>query len=374
MNAPTQTLPIPRLPVFVTLASLVACVPDAASQASTGVGGASATASAGTGGSGGGGGPSGAGGGSGGMNAERPMDLEAYLVGDDADADVAPMGPAWIVMGGGPDVDEAFARWIPLVQGGDVVVLRTSGADGYNDYLFDTIGGVDSVETLLVTTRALADSDYVAERLARAEAVFLAGGDQAEYLAAWKGTRVEDELRLAAGRGAVVGGTSAGAAVLGEFVYSAVAGTVYSDEALGDPYNAYMTFEREFLDYEVLRGVIVDTHFAARDRMGRLLAFVARPIADGWAESLVGLGIDEGTALWIDAAGSGTVLGDGAVYVVRSNGSPAQCEPGLPLEYADLSLAKLTAGDTVALPNGSTGVSASPVSASGGVTVPASPY
>ena len=84
--------------------------------------------------------------------------------------------------------------------------------------------------------------------------------------------------------------------------------------------------------------------------------------------------MDEGTALWVDATGAGTVLGEGAVYVVRSNGVPTQCEPGLPLEYADLSLAKLTAGDTVALPAGTTDVPVSTVTASGGITVPASPY
>ncbi|MBK6514541.1 MAG: cyanophycinase [Polyangiaceae bacterium] len=315
-----------------------------------------------------------AGGSAGAPPIEKPEGLESFLSGEEADAEVTPLGPAWILMGGGTDVDEAFERWVPLVAGGDVVVLRTSGADGYNDYLYTDIGGVDSVETLLVTTRSFADSDYVADRLSRAEAIFLAGGDQATYVTSWKGTRVELELEAAAARGAVIGGTSAGCAVLGDYSFSALNDSVYSDEALADPYNRFMTMEQEFLDFSRLAGVITDTHFAERDRMGRLVAFVARPIADGWATSAVGVGVDEDTALFVDAAGEGTVLGSGAVYVVRSNGAPALCTAGEPLEYDALELVELRAGDVVLLPAGTSDVPATPLSASCGATIPASPY
>ncbi len=342
-------------------------------------GGASAAAGAappvgGAGGSADGGGGAPEGGSGGAPPIEKPAGLESHLVGEDADAEVTPLGPAWILMGGGPDVDEAFERWVPLLAGGDVVVLRTSGADGYNDYLFEDIGGVDSVETLLVTTSSLADSDYVADRLSKAEAIFMAGGDQATYVTSWKGTRVESELEAAARRGAVIGGTSAGCAVLGDFAFSALNDTVYSDEALADPYNLYMTMERDFLDFPLLAGVITDTHFAERDRMGRLVAFVARPIADGWATSVVGVGVDEATALFVDAEGEGTVLGGGAVYVLRSSGAPTTCTQGEPLAYDGLELVELHAGDTVALPAGTSTVPAITLSASGGVTIPANAY
>ncbi|MEM1033029.1 MAG: hypothetical protein AAGN82_21965 [Myxococcota bacterium] len=118
-------------------------------------------------------------GGSGGATPPTPpADLERYLTGADADADVTPLGPGLIVMGGGADVDSAFRWQRDRVAGGDVVVLRTSGSDGYNGYLFDDIGGVDSVETLLVTTRTLANDPWVAARITGAEAVFMAGGDK----------------------------------------------------------------------------------------------------------------------------------------------------------------------------------------------------
>src|SRR6476469_3276226 len=90
------------------------------------------------------------------------------------------------------------------IGGGDIVVLRASGADGYNDYLYTEIGGVDSVETLLVTSTELADSAYVSFAITHAEGIFLAGGDQASYLAAWKGTGVETALMAAWARGAAI--------------------------------------------------------------------------------------------------------------------------------------------------------------------------
>lgn len=313
-------------------------------------------------------------GGGGATTIEPPADLVSYMTGDPADVAVTPNGPALILMGGGPDVDAAFQAWAPVVDGGDVVVLRTSGADGYNDYLYGEIGGVDSVETILVTSRALADSDDVADRLAHAEAIFIAGGDQATYVEDWKGTRVEQELESAWARGAVIGGTSAGCAILGEVVFAALHDTVYSDEALADPYNTYMTLEHDFLSFPPMLDVVTDPHFAERDRMGRLIAFLARAVTDGWSRSALGLGIDEGTALWVDGDGVGTVLGDGAVYVLRSNGPPEQCVPSQPLQYGGLELVKLHATETVSLPGGQTTVPSTVLSASDGVTVPADPY
>ncbi len=303
-----------------------------------------------------------------------PAELTHWLVGADADADVSPLGPALILMGGGPDVDAAFTWWQAWVSGGDAIVLRTSGEDGYNDYLFSTIGGVDSVETMLVDTAALADDPYVVCRIAHAEAVFMAGGDQGQYMSLWKDRGLADAVMMAWSRGAVVGGTSAGLAVLGEFVFAAYQDTVYSDEALEDPYNRYMTMDRGLFEFPPLLGVVTDSHFYERDRMGRLVGFIARIIQDGWALEVLGLGVDEGTALLVDPDGLGTVVGVGAVYAVRSSGPPQLCEPGEPLAYADLERMRLVAGDTIALPTGTTTVESETISAADGALQPSDPY
>lgn len=368
---------MPRLPRFLLIPALAlaaACSSGGSGDArGSGAGDPGSTSSAG--GSGGGG--QGGGGGAGGeadVSPAKPPELVAYLTGADADADVTPTGPALVLMGGATDVDAAFAWWKQYLAGGDVVVLRTSGADGYNDYLYDFIGGCDSVETMLVDTPELASSAYVAWRIRHAEGIFMAGGDQSTYLNSWKDTPVEDALMEAHARGAVIGGTSAGCAVLGQFIYAAYELSVTSEEALADPYNVFMTMDRDFLAFPQLAGVVTDTHFYERDRMGRLVAFVGRAVQDGWADAALGLGVDERTALVVDPAGHGEVLGEGAVYMVRSNGAPAVCQAGAPLEYSGLTSHKLIAGDTVELPSGATSVPGGPLSTQGGTLTPADPY
>ena len=301
-----------------------------------------------------------------------PASLVRYLTGPDADAVVTPTGPGLILMGGGTEPDEAFVWWNTLHGGGDVVVLRTSGSDGYNDYLFSDIGGVDSVETLIVDSRALASHPYVAWRIEHAEAVFLAGGDQATYVEFWDGTGVDAALELAYARGAVVGGTSAGLAVLGDRVFTAEVGTVYSEEALEDPYNDYLRFDDDVLVLPMLDGVITDSHFAQRDRMGRLVTFVARMHQDGLPQAL-GIGVDEATALLIGPDGVGEVVGSGAVYLVVG-GDPEVCTAGTPLTYTAIERTKLVAGATVELPGAGTSVPAVPMSVTAGLLSPADPY
>jgi cyanophycinase len=302
-----------------------------------------------------------------------PAGLQRWLVGDAADRAAAPRAGI-LLLGGGPDVDAAFAWQRDRIDGGDVVVLRASGADGYNDYLFETIGGVDSVETLIVDTAALAADPYVSWTLDRAEAVFLAGGDQAVYVDAWRETPLAAALDRAARRGAVLGGTSAGCAVLGGIVFAATNGSVYSDEALADPYNRYMTLERELVELSPLTRIVTDTHFGARDRMGRLVAFAARAIQDGWTARPIGIGVDEGTALVVDERGEATVLGAGSVYVVVADHPPTTCAPDTPLVWRDLSLHELVANDTITLPDATTDVPARTLAAEGGVLDPADPY
>lgn len=306
---------------------------------------------------------------------EPPDELVHWIVGDPADADVDPSGPGLILMGGGPDVDEAFVWWGDFLAGGDVVVLRASGADGYNDYLYSEFAAVDSVETLLVDSVALGDDPYVGCRIRQAEGVFMAGGDQAQYMASWSGQEVADALAFAHARGAVIGGTSAGMAVLGEHVFAAYNGTVYPEEMLEDPYNEYATLDTGLLALPWMEGVITDTHFYERDRMGRLIGFVARLVQDGWDDPAVGIGVDEATALVVDPDGHGTVLGSGRVYVLHSGGTPAVCAPGQPLTYEGLELYRLDPGDTLALP-GATTDDAVPIAlgASAGVLEPSDPY
>lgn len=265
-----------------------------------------------------------------------------YYAGNTEDVTTATF-PGYALMGGGSDVDEAFRWMIQRSGGGDFVVLRASGGDGYNSYIYN-LDRVDSVETLVIYSRHGASDQFVVDKVRKAEAIFIAGGDQSDYMNFWKGTALNEALNYAISRGAVIGGTSAGLAVLGEFIFAAYRGSVYSSEALTNPYHSYVTLERNFLNIPLLCRTITDSHFLARDRMGRLVVFLARIIKDGWAPEARGLGINEATALLVEPDGSASVVGRSAVYFLFANKMPEVCQPGIPLTFTDIPVYRITAG------------------------------
>lgn len=300
--------------------------------------------------------------GGGGTRPSKPGNLQSWLVGNAADSGRSPVnGPGLILMGGGLDVDASFSqRAFPIANGGDVVVIRTSGTNGYNDYLFNLVSGAlkpDSVETLLLDTREKANSDYAEWTLRNAELIFIAGGDQSSYLNAWKDTRTEEAIRAAYLRGAVVGGTSAGMAVQGEHIYDPDGVTaVTSPEAIANPYRSGMQFSTGFLDLPLMAGILTDTHFLQRDRMGRLLAFMARLRQDGTAPRVVGVGVGENTAIFVDRDGRGIVDGSGVAYVIEetANTQRTQVASGQPLVYRGLRRTRISAGQTFDFVSGQT--------------------
>ena len=180
-----------------------------------------------------------------------------------------------------------------------------------------------------------------------------------------------------------IGGTSAGCDVQGEYIYSAAEGSVYSEDALRDPFDKRITLQNHsFVTHPLILGsVLTDTHFVTRDRMGRLVAFLARL----WNEGLpaTALGIDEQTAIAIDARGHGKMLrlagGHGGRAYVVSPGKPAErCEKGEDLRYEDIAVQKLdaAAGDTFDFVSMSGGRASQRynISARGGALEPDDPY
>ena len=146
--------------------------------------------------------------------------------------------------------------------------------------------------------------------------------------------------------GAVVGGSSAGLAVQGQFLFDALRGGVTSEDALKYPTDSKVSLARDFLrvDEPWMHGVITDTHFKQRDRMGRLVTFVARVAQAHWERGdhqpggqlgVLGVGISEHTALLVDPGdGSARFVGVGPVYFLSSgNRTPTTCEEGKPLSW-----------------------------------------
>lgn len=321
----------------------------------------------------------------------------------------SPTTQSIVLMGGGPDVDEAF-RWmitragVTPGSGGRFVVIRATGTDAYDPYIFysdealststtiarDWVGGASlgltSVETLVIPSTKAANDDYVNSVVGKAHAVFIAGGDQSDYIRFWKGTKLDQTLQGLLANNVPIGGTSAGLAVLGQFDFAALRGTVTSTQALSDPYNKYMTLDPDplslsggFLAPAALANTVLDAHLDSRDRMGRLIAFVARLVAPGppgfgcpggilssgtnSAATARGIGVDVETALLVQGnkgshgftarrvtnprlpdEGAPT---ESAVYFVRPLNPPGPCAPDTPLTVSNIEIRKLADSETV---------------------------
>lgn len=270
-----------------------------------------------------------------------------YLTGDGSDA-AADTRFGLALMGGGTDVDALFTWMGGRAAGGDFVVIRASGADGYNQYVYD-LALVDSVETLVLKNRAASSDAFVLQTIHNAEALFIAGGDQSDYVNNWKGTPVEDAIHALAARGVPLGGTSAGTAILSEFIYAAQRQSVTSIEALGDPFSRNITLDRDFLDLPHLSGIITDQHFIERDRLGRTLTFMARIVADGWAAESQAIAIDRETAVLVDGHSAlATIVANidhptPYAYFIRG-GAPQVVMPKTPLTYLNLEVQRAAPG------------------------------
>jgi len=274
--------------------------------------------------------------------AQQPSGLQIFSI--DASEPRPAQAPQFgaALLGGGGDVDEAAKFLCDHSRGGEIVILRASGTDAYNPY-FHQLCPNNSVTTLLTTSAEGAADSRAIEHVRNAHVIFLAGGDQSNYVKFWVGP-LQREINSAIARGVPIGGTSAGLAVLGQFVFSARNDTVTSAEALANPFDAKVTLDRDFIKIPELHGIITDSHFSARQRMGRTVAFLARILHDHWANSARAIGIDEATAVLVESNGQAIVAGQGAAYFLELAAASQQCAPGKPLTVKNVAGYKLPAG------------------------------
>jgi cyanophycinase-like exopeptidase len=300
-------------------------------------------------------------------------------------------GPGVLLMGGGTEVDAAFTnRAYPVINGGDIVVLRISGTDGYQTYLYSDLVNMlpaaqrpalqpNSVMTMIVDTPAKANSDFVVDAVAKANMIWIAGGDQSAYTQAWRGTGLQTAVLAAYNRGAVIGGTSAGMVVNGEWMYDPGANTAAtSADAIANPYEPSLILTTDFFRLPLEYNLVPEPHFVTRDRMGRLLTFMARLRQDARTSLVYGVGLDEGTSLFIDSHGLGTFqnqTGSGNGWILREDRRATQrvqVAPGLPLIYRNVQKSMLAPGQTFDFARGTTAQPTALISVEG--AVPVSPY
>jgi cyanophycinase len=284
----------------------------------------------------------------------RDRNFDYFVSGDPSAPRAARTEFGLALMGGGGRLDEAFRFIARRAGGGHIVILRAVSDDSFDpddgDYgkaFVKDWGPVVSAETIVFHNRQAASDPRVVAALKNADGIFLAGGDQSNYIRYWKGTPVQAALDAHVAANRPIGGSSAGLAVLGRYVYGALdGGSMESKVALADPFDAGVTLERDFLHLRFLEHVITDTHFSQRHRLGRLIAFLARldaPPAARTPGTVFGIGVDEKSALLIGADGIGRLSADsaGSAWIVQPRKAANGLAAGKPLSIADVSVVRL---------------------------------
>lgn len=268
----------------------------------------------------------------------------SYFLGNPTNIVTVPKGGVCL-MGGASEHDNAMRWFLQQANGGDVLVLRATGSDGYNDYMLNQLGvSVNSVETIVCHNALASQETYIHDKIKQAEAIWFAGGDQWTYISYWRNTPIDSLINKAINeRKAVIGGTSAGMAIQGGFYFSAQNGTVTSSTALNNPFNSSVTVSNEpFIQNEFLGEVITDTHYDNPDRRGRHLVFLSRIINDHQVSGK-GIACEEYTAVCMDTLGSCKIYGeyptyDEDIYFIQPNCeladmSPETCQAATPLTW-----------------------------------------
>jgi cyanophycinase len=232
-----------------------------------------------------------------------------------------------VLLGGGKNETNGFRHFLNAAGGGDIVVLTGKGYLN-NRYTHDIWKmaeefkiKIDSVESIALLNKNASNEEFVLEKIRNAEAIFFTGGDQSKYIDRIKNSELQTLLQKKINTGVAIAGTSAGLAIMGEYIFSAVRGGITSLRALKNPLSKIISIESNFLNIPGTENIITDTHFSNRNREGRLLSFMYRTQRDYNLKSIVGLGIDEQTSLTIFSNGDTMAQGLGNVIAYKSNKS-----------------------------------------------------
>lgn len=191
--------------------------------------------------------------------------------------------------------------------------------------------GASEVYIIDVAERSQANAEGVAHQLASSSGVFFTGGDQLRITGLLGGTRLGMTLHQLYTQGVIIAGTSAGASVMSDTM-------IVGGEA-GTPKKNTLTMAPGL---GLLRAVVVDQHFAQRGRIGRLLTAIAQN------PYVLGVGIDEDTAILVHADGNFTVVGSQTVTIVDASPSVAtnvsESSPGQALVLSPVFMHVLSEG------------------------------
>ena len=239
---------------------------------------------------------------------------------------VGPPRGTVVVVGGGSMGPEIYSRFIAAAGGPDALIIDvpTAGGDSvYNQNAPGTRGwrqaGAKNIYVLHTKDKKLADSDSFAAILKKAGGVWFEGGRQFHLVNSYAGTKTEQGFHDVLARGGVVGGSSAGASIIGDFL---VRGAPSNDNFIMD----HPEFEKGFA---FLRNVGIDQHVVARERLPDLADSIMPKYPD-----LLGISEDEGTA-WVVKGDTATIVGRNKAFVYGGKDATDPRKPFLTLYPGD---------------------------------------
>ncbi|HET7614783.1 MAG TPA: cyanophycinase [Gemmatimonadaceae bacterium] len=252
-----------------------------------------------------------------------------------------------LIVGGGSQPDALVRHFVDLAGGpgkARIAILPMATSDAVatgaeKEAQLDSLGADSFVVNV---TRAHADDDSVVRALSSVTGIWFPGGDQSVLTAALQGSAALRVIHERFRGGAVVGGTSAGAAVMSD---SMITGNQFwpGMSAAVDS-GSFSRIARHAIEivpgFGFVHNAIVDQHFITRQRENRLFSVVLeRP-------SLLGVGIDEGTALQVTPDGMWTVMGRSSVVILDARKSLVSSSGAAVLGAADIRVSILPAGST----------------------------
>ncbi|HUQ99679.1 MAG TPA: cyanophycinase [Gemmatimonadaceae bacterium] len=251
------------------------------------------------------------------------------------------------IVGGGTQSPDLVKQFVDLAGGHGkariaILPMATSDAVATGAEKKAQLDSLGADAFVLNVTRAQADADSVVDLIRGATGIWFPGGDQSLLAAALQGSATLRAIHQRFDAGAVVGGTSAGAAVMSD---SMITGNqYYPGIAAAQDSSNFSRLGRHTIEIVpglgFLHNAVVDQHFIRRQRQNRLFSVVLeRP-------SLIGVGIDEGTVLKVTPDGKWTVLGRSAVIVLDARNSKVTSPGRSVLGATDIKVSVLPSGST----------------------------
>lgn len=233
-----------------------------------------------------------------------------------APAALLAQGGSLFIVGGGPRPADLMGRFVELAGGPGkavILVLPMASADSNaGPSLVRELQALGATARFAVIRRDQADTPEALRHLDGITGIWFNGGQQSRLTQALGGTRFEQAMLAAYRRGAAIGGTSAGAAVMSAVMITGDERRPGGNRPVTD--DNWLTIEAGNVvttpGFGFLTNAIVDQHFLRRKRYGRLLSLALDH------PTLLGVGIDEGTALEVGPDGKWMVRGMSTVLIV----------------------------------------------------------